>query len=443
MSRNSGSYCRLFAAMPLPRGCYSAVIAKRLRAMTNHALLIDSPSHHPAQMDPAALAEAFRLFNEASSELSRAYDGLQTQVAQLTVELAQANGELRRQYQEKAALNERLGTLLAALPAGVVVLDGAGSVDQANPAAMAMLGSDIVGWRWQELQSVRLIASDAANEWTNASGLRLEMRETSLDSSGGRIVLLHDVTEAQRMRALAARNERLAAMGEMVAGLAHQLRTPLSAALLYAANFGSPALPAPDRERVASRVVERLQHLEALIRDMLVFARGEIGSRHLMTIDELVGQVSANCDPIARDKGVEFLALAESGNAAVWVSRTDLVGALINLIENAIGAMPAGGIVALDAEVDATNVTFCICDNGPGIAPALQKRLFEPFFTTRAQGTGLGLAIARGVARAHGGDLELHPGRETRGQRWATEFRLSLPRAAEAKTGNKTESGGY
>lgn len=409
--------------------------------MTDNAVLTDSPPQLTAQMNPAALAEAFRLFNEASGELSRAYDGLQAQVAQLTTELAEANGELRRQYQEKAALTERLATLLAALPAGVVVLDGLGTVDEANPAALAMLGSDIVGWQWDELLAARLSASDAANEWINGAASRLELRETALGSNGGRIVLLHDVTEAQRMRSLAARNERLAAMGEMVAGLAHQLRTPLSAALLYAANFGSPSLPAPDRERAASRVVERLQHLEALIRDMLVFARGEIGSRQLMTIDELVGEVAANCDPIARGKSVEFLALAEAGSAAVWVSRADLVGALINLTENAINAVPDGGIVALDAEVDATNVTFCVCDNGPGIAPSLQKRLFEPFFTTRAQGTGLGLAIARGVARAHGGDLELRPGRDTPGRRWTTEFRLKLPRAAEATTGNNVGNG--
>lgn len=385
-----------------------------------------------APVDPAALTEAFRLFNEASGELSRAYDALQMQVAQLTIELAHANGELRRQYQEKAALNERLGALLAALPAGVVVLDGDGMLVEANPAAMQMLGRDIVGWRWQELQSARLTPCDAANEWLNGANSRLEMRETSLDSCGGRIVLLQDVSEAQRMRAQAARTERLAAMGEMVAGLAHQLRTPLSAAMLYAANLGTSAISAADRERVAARVVERLQHLEALIRDMLVFARGEIGSRELLTIDELLREVSANCDPIARDKGVEFLALAEAGNAAIWVSRTDLVGALSNLTENAIGAVPAGGIVAVDAEVDATYVTFCVCDNGPGVALALQERLFEPFFTTRAQGTGLGLAIARGVARAHGGDLELRPGRDARGQRWTTEFRLSLPRAAKA-----------
>ena len=140
--------------------------------MTDNALLIDNPPQHTAQMDPAALAEAFRLFNEASGELSRAYDGLQAQVAQLTVELAQANGELRRQYQEKAALTERLGTLLAALPAGVVVLDGQGTVDEANPAAMAMLGSDIVGWQWEELLANAAEPRDAANEWSNAATLR-------------------------------------------------------------------------------------------------------------------------------------------------------------------------------------------------------------------------------------------------------------------------------
>lgn len=407
--------------------------------MTDTALLSELADDTNAPRDPAALAEAFRLFNEASGELSRAYDGLQAQVAQLTTELAAANGELRRQYQEKAALTERLAMLLAALPAGVVVLDDEGAVREANPVARTMLGFDIVGRDWIEMMRDRLEKTESAGEWTSSAGLRIEIRETALDSSGGRIALLHDITETQRMRTLAARNERLAAMGEMVAGLAHQLRTPLSAALLYAANLSAPGLDASMRERASSRVVERLQHLETLIRDMLVFARGEIGSRTLVRVDGLVTDVVQICEPIARGKGIEFLALAEAGDAKVWVSRADVVGALTNLIDNAFGAIDPGGVVALDVEVDARNVTFCICDDGPGIPVDLQKRLFEPFFTTRAQGTGLGLAIARGIARAHGGDLELVSNRGRPKQRWSTEFRLLLPRAAEVSGERKRE----
>ena len=102
----------------------------------------------PADVPPGEaqrLAEAFRIFNQASEELAGAYSDLQTQVAQLTAELAAANGALRQQYQEKAALTERLTILLDALPAGVVVLDGAGRIEQTNPAAEAMVPAAQVG----------------------------------------------------------------------------------------------------------------------------------------------------------------------------------------------------------------------------------------------------------------------------------------------------------
>src|SRR5690606_7716713 len=102
------------------------------------------------------------------------------------------------------------------------------------------------------------------------------------------IVLLHDVTDTHRMRLQTERNERLAAMGEMVAGLAHQLRTPLSAALLYTANLRKHELSAADRDRVAERAVERLHYLERLIGDMLRFARGDGLGRQRFEVCELV-----------------------------------------------------------------------------------------------------------------------------------------------------------
>lgn len=380
-------------------------------------------------MDPAALAEAFRLFSQASDELSRAYAGLQGQVAQLTDELAQANGELRRQIDEKARLNERLGMLLDALPAGVVVLGSRGEVVEANPAARALIGEDCIAQSWSALCASHLVFDDVSGQWMAPHHVRIEMNETPLDSAGGRIVLLHDVTEAHRMRVQAARSERLAAMGEMVAGLAHQLRTPLSAALLYAANLGSSVLQGVERERAAQRVVERLQYLEELIRDMLVFARGDIGTRERMSVTDLVAQLVANVEVQAHAKSVALSASQRGAEAQVSVSRADIVGALSNLLDNAIQAVPTGGSVALEVTVDAARVRFAVCDNGPGIAPALQHRLFEPFFTTRAQGTGLGLAIARGVARAHGGELECE---SQAGQ--GTVFVLTLPRLTQGES---------
>ncbi|MEW5889825.1 MAG: ATP-binding protein [Pseudomonadota bacterium] len=389
---------------------------------------MDTPVAAMQAQDADRLAEAFRIFNRASEELAGAYTSLQSQVAQLTAELAIANGKLRREYQEKAALSERLGLLLDALPAGVAVLDCQGIVEQANPAAEAMLGAPLAGRAWEAVQAARLVPTATPGEWSVAGAAgerRLSTSVTPFDSSGGRIVLIHDVTETHRMKTRAARNERLAAMGEMAAGLAHQLRTPLAAALLYTAHLQQAELASAERARLAGKAVERLKHLERLIQDMLVFARGESGAVENVAAASLVAELVQVFEPLARSRGVSFTVCDESAGAAVNGNRKALVGALTNLLENALDACRDGGHVELRAALDEDGVVFHVSDNGRGMDEATLARLFEPFFTTRAEGTGLGLAIARGVARSHGGDIEVlsAPGGGAR-------FRLLLPVAA-------------
>lgn len=311
------------------------------------------------RLDARQLAEAFRQFSEASEALTGAYAGLQTQVGQLT---------------------ERLSVLMGALPAGVVVLDREGRVVQANRVVEAMFATSLAGVLWEAFCATRLMA-----------------------------------TEAHRMRLAAERQERLAAMGEMVAGLAHQLRTPLSAALLYTATMVQQEMGPADRERIGNRAIERLRHLEKLIRDMLLFARGETLGREPFAICDLVAELAQTLEPVARAKGLGFEPACDCGASQVVGDRKAIVGALTNLLENAVQATEAGGRVRFDAALDGGLVRFSVTDTGKGIDPALQSRLFEPFFTTRPDGTGLGLAIARGVARAHGGDIGIQsePGRGT------------------------------
>jgi two-component system sensor histidine kinase FlrB len=253
-------------------------------------------------------------------------------------------------------------------------------------------------------------------------GRRVSITDTRLASGGGRIVLIHDVTEAHRMKTQAARNERLAAMGEMAAGLAHQLRTPLAAALLYAGALENPRLPEAERTRCGTRVVERLQHLERLIRDMLSFARGEASGGESIAVSALLAEAAQVFEPLARRREVAFVVADESRGAVVSGSRKTLAGALVNLMENALDASAPGGRIELDASGENGMVCIRVRDNGRGMDAATQARLFEPFFTTRAEGTGLGLAIARGVARAHGGGIEVDsaPGN-------GALFRLTLP----------------
>lgn len=402
-------------------------------------------SENAQQIEAGRLAEAFRLFNQASEDLAGAYTSLQEQVAGLTAELALANGRLKREYEEKTALNERLALLLDALPAGVAVLDALGRVEQSNPAAARILGADIEGRVWEEFTAACLAPTATRGEWemTRAQGRRVAVTETRLASSGGRIVLIHDVTETHRMKTQAARNERLAAMGEMAAGLAHQLRTPLAAALLYAGALENPRLPEAERTRCGARVVERLQHLEHLIRDMLTFARGEATGGESMPVSALLAEATQVFEPLARRRGVGFVVSDDSAGAAVSGNRKALCGALVNLMENALDACATGGCSAgadsgriqLCAQVTQGDICIRVRDNGRGMDAATQARLFEPFFTTRAEGTGLGLAIARGVARAHGGAIEVEsePGA-------GAVFSLTLPNSTRiAETHQPTE----
>ena len=364
-----------------------------------------------APLSAAQLAQAFAVFNRASEELSGAYNALQAQVEQLS---------------------ERFKVLMGALPAAVVVLDRESRIEQVNRTAELLLGEELVGRNWEETASA-LQPSETPGEMIlpHAGGQRrLVVSETVLDSGEGRILLLNDVTETHWMRQAVERSERLAAMGEMVAGLAHQLRTPLSAALLYTGNLRQPDLGPAERLKVAERAIERLRHLERLIRDMLLFARGDSLGRQDFNVGELLAELVHTLEPLARARQVDFRSHCDCEGATVHGDRKALGGAIANLIENAIQATAVGGTVNCDvvranscqSEQPGEELRFIVRDSGVGITPELQARLFEPFFTTRAEGTGLGLAIARGVARGHGGDILLE---STPGE--GSSFTLTLP----------------
>ena len=352
------------------------------------------------------LQRAFDVFNQVSLALTESYQGLQGRVESLTAELAVANGELRRQYEAKEALSERLSLLLNALPAGVVVLDCAACVSEANPAACRMFGRTIIGETWLALAQARLVATEAPDEW-QLDERRLSIVESPLDSAGGRILLIHDVTAAHALKAELERNQRLAAMGEMAASLAHQLRTPLATALLYSANLCQPDLDDAARVRFAGKTAAQLKRLERLIQEVLLFARGESIGRDTIPVWQLLADAAQTVEPLFADRKVAFRVNCTADGVVVTGSRKALAGALVNLLENALQACTVDGKVTLGASVADGALRLAVRDSGVGISPEIQARVFEPFFTTRGQGTGLGLAIALGVARAHGGTIKV------------------------------------
>lgn len=369
----------------------------------------------------AELQRAFAMFNQVSAELTQSYEVLQARAASLTEELAVANGELRRQYQEKEALSERLSSLLDALPAGVVLLDAAATVAAVNPAAMAMFGDDMLGRHWGDVVSVHLEPTLTVGEWLLGDA-RVSIGESALVSAGGKILLIHDVTAAHRMKSELERSQRLAAMGEMAASLAHQLRTPLAAALLHTANLGQAGVPDELRARFSEKATGQLRRLERLIQDVLLFARGESIGRDVIPASDLLAEAAQTLEPLMREHGLAFAAVDACSGVKIVGSRKALFGALVNLLENAMQATPAGGKICLTGKLTGNLLAISVRDSGPGIARETQLRIFEPFFTTKGQGTGLGLAIALGVARAHGGTIELisEPGD-------GAEFIITLP----------------
>lgn len=369
----------------------------------------------------AELQRAFAMFNQVSAELTQAYEALQARVSSLTKELAVANGELRRQYQEKEALSERLSSLLDALPAGVVLLDASAVVVAVNPAAVSFLGADIVGRHWGDVARDYLEPTLTVGEWLCGSG-RVSIAESALPSAGGKILLVHDVTAAHQMKTELERNQRLAAMGEMAASLAHQLRTPLAAALLYTSNLGQSGIPDEARARFSDKATGQLRRLERLIQDVLLFARGESLGRDVIGAADLLTECAQTVEPLMREHGLAFSVVEQCEDAVIVGSRKALFGALVNLLENAMQATPSGGKICLSGNRQGDLLSIGVRDSGPGVAKEAQAKIFEPFFTTKGQGTGLGLAIAVGVARAHGGTIDLisEPGD-------GAEFMMTLP----------------
>lgn len=224
-----------------------------------------------------------------------------------------------------------------------------------------------------------------------------------------------------------ARRERLSALGEMAAQVAHQLRTPLATALLYAGHLARPQIKDADRIRFAEKTQARLRYLERLIQDMLLFVKGAQISGEMFPLAPLLEELMQTLEPQAVLRGVSLTVRTPTEKVLLHGDRQAIAGALINLLENALQACTSGGQVGLDvAGQGSPFAAFSVEDDGVGIPDSARERLFEPFFTTRGEGSGLGLAIVRQVADAHGGWVEWAP-REAGGSR----FTLYLPFAPQ------------
>ncbi|KPX32643.1 MULTISPECIES: sensor histidine kinase [Pseudomonas syringae group] len=350
------------------------------------------------------LEQAFSLFNQMSAQLTDSYGLLEARVTELKGELADAGVQRLQELAEKERLANRLQNLLDLLPGGVIVIDGMGVVREANPAAIDLLGQPLLGMLWRNVIS-RCFAprEDDGHEVSLKDGRRLSIATRSLDAEPGQLVLLNDLTETRHLQGQLARHERLSSLGRMVASLAHQIRTPLSAAMIYASHLAEQELPVETQQRFAARLKDRLHELEHQVRDMLVFARGELPLTDRLTPDVLF-QALQNA-ATTHVQGVAVRWQCDSIDGELLCNRDTLVGALLNLIENAVQASAGQARLKIHAYSRGNMLRVCFSDSGSGMDRAALVRIGEPFFTTKTNGTGLGLAVVTAVSRAHQGGV--------------------------------------
>ena len=384
--------------------------------------VIDKPDDKIRIESARELEEAFSTFNRLSEQLSSSYHDLEERVDELNEELAVAHSEKLEHYKEKERLAERLDSLLSALPAGVVVMDGTGRIAEANPAALELLGEPLSGELWRDVIA-RAFEPNAGNgvDLQLRSGRLISLSTCPLGSEPGQILMINDVTDGRVLQEKMNQHKRLTAMGEMVASLAHQIRTPLSSATLYLSHLRQP-LEETKRIKFTDKVSASIKHLEKLVSDMLIFARGEMGGGEAVPVSELIDALVHNLDAELDNSQTELVLEDDAGDTLVRCNRDILASAILNLASNAIQAMGRGGTLTVRTTVERQWVDIVVEDTGPGIDAETQARIFEPFYTTRANGTGLGLAVVQAVAKAHQGELWLQ---STPGE--GSQFGIRLP----------------
>lgn len=354
------------------------------------------------------LTNAFRIFNELSQNLSDSYQGLEEQVAKLNQELAFAHGERLKTLEEKEKLANHLEKLLAALPAGVIVLDAGGKISNCNAVAVDFLGEPLTGRFWTEVMARSLvIVTSNPHERELHNGKRVNMTCSQLEGDSGQIILLSDVSEMRTLQDMLNQQKHLSAMGEMVASMAHQVRTPLATAILYASQLTNPTVGQEKRQRFSDKILERLLYLERQVNDMLMFAKDGRLAMEQFSVSKLLVHLEDGFRDYVGQRHVDFQIINHVVDDVMMGNETALRGALMNLLHNAVDALNDSGCIKLNVTQQGAAMHIAISDTGQGMTEELRQRVFEPFFTTKPNGTGLGLAVVDSVVGAHDGQIRI------------------------------------
>lgn len=361
------------------------------------------------------LKNAFELFNQMSQELVDSYHLLENRVAELNQELTSVADQRLQELAEKEQIANRLESLLNFLPGGVVVLDSRGRVSECNPAALELLGEPLEGELWRDVIARSFAPrQDDGHEVSTRDGRRISISTRNLGIDG-QIILLTDQTETRRLQGELSRHERLSALGKMMSALAHQIRTPLSAAMLYAGHLCNGKLDDNRRQQFSEKIFNRLNNIERQVQDMLLFVKGELPLNDVISVAELQQALEEAMEVPMMTSESRCKWVNQCRGMYIQCNREALIGALMNLVNNAIQAVERQASLRIEFGLypqqkdssDQPQLLIQVCDAGPGISQELMKSVGDLFVTTKSQGTGLGLAVVNAVARAHRGKFIL------------------------------------
>jgi two-component system sensor histidine kinase PilS (NtrC family) len=228
------------------------------------------------------------------------------------------------------------------------------------------------------------------------------------------------------MEAKVRQSEKMAAVGEMAAGIAHEFRNPLAAISGSAQLLEQRLRDQPAQEKLLRIISRECDRLEAAVRNFLLFSRPARPRQEWLQLKEMIHESASLLGKTPTWGSRHRLELDFPDQTRVWADRDQLKQILLNLLSNACQAMPDGGTISCNASPawrDGQQMLLIrLRDNGPGLDPAIRRKIFDPYFTTRQDGTGLGLAIVHPIISGHGGSISVE---SSRGQ--GTLFVIQLP----------------
>jgi len=383
--------------------------------------------------------------------LATAFNDMAAQLLHQRTALEEAHGGLRRQFEELADLKGYTDNILGSLTSGIVTIDLDGRVVTLNPAAELLTGffrGEASGRYCTELFAHTPEISDLLTETLashapitsvpltlrrrNGSALPIEFSTAPLKGGEGKdlgvIGVFRDVTLVRQLESDLRRSDRLAALGTLAAGLAHEIKNPLTSLLTFSRHLDRKVDDPNFRERFRNVVPRELERINGIVERLLELARPSRMSFTLVRLPELLERALELHVEQFDERHVEVTREYARDAPPIQADKDALYRVFVNLIANALDAMPRGGRLTVRAGWASTGdpvraarrraanrVKVEIEDTGVGIQPSDTDRVFNPFYTTRDSGTGLGLALAHKIIEDHGGviSFESVPGRGT------------------------------